>query len=564
MVFTCPEFRVDYHRPDGYQLYSVRGKPSSALVDLALVSGQQSRFALDPSMTTAQFETMYRKWIKNSCNRRVADEVFAFYAEDDPSTEVAFITLKKKDTYVSIGLLGVSPNHRRRGLAMALLKRAQVYASENKLGMEVATQGANTGACRLYEKAGFSEGARLTDYHVWLPLLGAQHRIKANVPYVSYREKLNLMRMFKTKAIESCGPFTKSVQEWMEQRLEAKRVLLTGSATAALDQAAIVIGVGEGDEIIMPSYTFVSTANCFVLRGATPVFVDVHKTTLNIDETKIEAAITPKTKAICVVHYAGMGCEMDAIMDIAKRHNLIVIEDAAQAFLARYKGRHLGTIGHLGCFSFHYTKNIIAGEGGALSINDERFLDRAMIVWEKGTNRFDFVQKKVDKYCWVDLGSSFVPNELLAAFLRAQLDEADRINQKRRRIFEVYARELQVLANHGIQMVPTEPETNGHIFWLCMSSVEERQRVQTHFKAQNIECFSHYLPLHSAPAGLQYGRAVGDMTNTDRAGETLIRLPIWNAMNWQHVYKVISALLKSLGQEHKVSKNCIRKYFLPR
>ena len=563
IVYICHSTKVTYQSAEGYGLFSVpREAPCEELVDLAFVCGHESRFKKDPSMTTSQFERMYRKWIKNSCLRVVADEMFAIFSLKDPSkTPVGFISLKRRENYASVELLAVSPNHQRCGLGSALLQRAKVWAMERQLDLKVVTQLDNEGARRAYEKAGFKEAQVYTDYHLWLPPVG---KIKANRPYVSDREKLNLMKMFRSKAIESCGPFTIKCQEWIKNCIGSEHVCLSGSCTAALDQAAIVLGWEQGDEVIMPSYTFVSTANAFVLRGAVPVFVDIRKDTLNIDETKIEAAITKKTRAICVVHYAGMPCEMDSIMQIASRHNLVVVEDAAQAFLCKYKGRYLGSIGHFGCFSFHYTKNIIAGEGGALCINDRKYVDRALVVWEKGTNRFDFIHKKVDKYCWVDLGSSFVPNEHMSAFLMAQLEEAEEINSKRRRIFEVYAKELKCLETLGIRMTPMEPVTNGHIFWLIMQSKKQKEMVQMGFKEADIECFSHYVPLHSSPAGEKFGRSVGSMDVTNEAGELLIRLPGWNDMNWQHVYKVISALLKSLGQEHKVSKNCIRKYFLPR
>lgn len=318
----------------------------------------------------------------------------------------------------------------------------------------------------------------------------------------------------------------------------------------------------------MPSYTFVSTANAFVLRGAVPVFVDVRPETLCIDERLIEAAITPRTRVICVVHYAGVPCEMDAIMDVAQRHNLVVIEDAAQAYLSQYKGRFLGSIGHLGCFSFHYTKNVIAGEGGALCINDARFTHRAHVVWEKGTNRFDFLQGKVDKYCWVDIGSSFVPNECMSAFLCAQLDEGARINAKRLRICNVYRELLEPLAQRaGITMLPSAPEGNGHLFWMLFASEAERVAFQKALAASQVQSFSHYLALHASPAGQQYGRTAegAALPHTDRASVCLARLPLWNAMSWQHVYKVVAAVHAALGASGNEAqlRDQVRERFLP-
>ena len=533
------------------------------MIDLGFIAGQSSRFNMDPSMTRAQYEAMYRKWVKNSCLRKVADEVFALYSENDLTTEVAFITLARRDHVVSIGLIAVSPVHQRKGLGMALINRAKVYASEHCLKLEVATQSENIGARRLYEKAGFQTKNSSTDYHMWLPRPPSQ-KIKGNMPYVTFREKSNMMTLFKTKGIESCGSFTIQCQRWLEKRIQSPCVLLCGSATAALDQAAIVLDLKPGDEVILPSYTFVSTANCFVLRGAVPVFVDVRSDTLNIDETKIEAAVTPRTKAICVVHYAGLPCEMDTIMEIAKRRNLLVIEDAAQAFLSCYKGRPLGSIGHLGCFSFHYTKNVICGEGGALCINDAKYVDRSHIVWEKGTNRFSFLSGKVDKYWWVDIGSSFVPNELTASFLMAQLVEAERITAKRRLIFDTYANFLKPVLESfdGIDIVPSKPSSNGHIFWICFKDVTQRQHVQKCLSQDGIECFTHYVPLHRSPAGERFGRTHdSNMEMTEKAGTRLVRLPIWNSMNWQQVYAVIKAVIISLDCAHLPASHSVRNFF---
>lgn len=571
VVLSCATPSASYTRPSHYVLSSVpRGKPSEALVQLSFIAGSDSRFRADPSMTQAQFERIFKAWMTNSCQRTVADEVFAYYNRDDPSKEVGVITLQKKtragahgltESYASIGLLAVAPEHRRKGVATALLERAHVWASEHRMSLEVVTQGNNAAALALYERAGFVKQSVARDYHLWLPISSGV-RIRANLPYVTGREGRNLKAIFRSKAIESCGAFTARCQAWIKEKMQtSSHVLLTGSATTALEQTAMVIGVGPGDEVIMPSYTFVSTANAFVLRGATPVFVDVRADTLNIDETKIEAAITPKTRAICVVHYAGVPCNMDVIMAIAERHQLVVIEDAAQAFLSTYNGRYLGTIGHLGCFSFHYTKNVMAGEGGAVCINDARFLERCMITWEKGTNRFDFINKKVDKYYWLDIGSSFVPNELMAAFLLPQLECAEAITAKRRLIFEAYDVHLRDLAFK--MRVPGSPASNGHIFWVCLDSTEQREQVQRVFQQRNIDCYTHYLPLHVAPAGKKFGRVSGSMEFTDLAGSTLVRLPIWPAMNWQHVHSVIATMREALNAT-PIAANVVRDFFYTR
>jgi dTDP-4-amino-4,6-dideoxygalactose transaminase len=310
--------------------------------------------------------------------------------------------------------------------------------------------------------------------------------------------------------------------------------------------AAILAGVGPGDEVIMPSFTFVSTANAFVLRGATPVFVDIRPDVLNIDETKIEAAITDRTKAIVPVHYAGVGCEMDVILDIARRRKLIVIEDAAQGMMARYRGRSLGNIGHLGALSFHETKNIVSGEGGALLVNDEQFIERAEIVREKGTNRGQFFRGQVDKYTWVDIGSSFLPGELIAAFLWAQLEEATRITTQRILIWERYHQAFAELEQRGLvtrPYVPDDREHNAHMYYLLLPSLEARTRFIAALRERDILSVFHYVPLHSSPAGRRYGRAAGTLPHTEALSDRLVRLPMFNDLADQQE-QVIQATLQ--------------------
>lgn len=326
------------------------------------------------------------------------------------------------------------------------------------------------------------------------------------------------------------GPFTKKCHDWLEQETGAQKALLTHSCTAALEMAAILADIQPGDEVIMPSYTFVSTANAFVLRGGVPVFVDIRPDTLNIDETKIEAAITPKTKAIVPVHYAGVACEMDVIMDIAKRHQLLVIEDAAQGVFAKYKGKTLGTIGHLGCYSFHETKNVISGEGGALLVNDERFLHRAEIIREKGTNRSQFFRGQVDKYTWVDIGSSYLPGEVIAAFLWAQLEEAAAITARRLALWNEYHEQFsKAEADKKLRrpVVPSNCLHNAHMYYLLFESIDQRSRVINELQKSEIYAVFHYVPLHNSPAGKRYGRSQGEMTYTVSTSERLLRLPMW-------------------------------------
>ncbi|WP_313701267.1 dTDP-4-amino-4,6-dideoxygalactose transaminase [Pantoea sp.] len=343
------------------------------------------------------------------------------------------------------------------------------------------------------------------------------------------------------------GGFTRRCQQWMEQRFGSKKVLLTPSCTASLEMAALLIDLQPGDEVIMPSYTFVSTANAFVLRGAHIVFVDVRPDTMNIDETLIEAAITEKTRAIVPVHYAGVACEMDTIMALAARHNLFVIEDAAQGVMSRYKGRALGTIGHIGCFSFHETKNYTAGgEGGATLINDAGLVERAEIVREKGTNRSQFFRGQVDKYTWRDMGSSYLMADLQAAYLWAQLEAAERINQQRLRIWQRYYEALQPLAAQGrisLPVIPASCEHNAHMFYIKLRDQDDRQALINWMKEAEILTVFHYIPLHSSPAGERFSQFVGDDRYTTQESERLLRLPLFYNLSDNNQSTVISSLL---------------------
>jgi len=358
----------------------------------------------------------------------------------------------------------------------------------------------------------------------------SNEKIPFNRPYMTGKELSYIAEAHFNGMLAGDGPFTKRCHEWLEVKTATKKALLTHSCTAALEMAAILANIQPGDEVIMPSYTFVSTANAFVLCGGVPVFVDIRSDTLNIDEAKIEAAITPRTKAIVTVHYAGVACEMDSIMDIAKRHNLLVIEDAAQGIMSTYKGRPLGSIGHLGTYSFHETKNIISGEGGALLVNDERFVERAEIVREKGTNRSLFFRGQVDKYTWMDIGSSYLPGEVIAAFLWAQMEEAPSITQKRMDIWQRYHAALAPLEDAGKLRRPIIPEDcqhNAHMFYVVFADLATRSKAIAHLRAADISAVFHYVPLHDSPVGKARGRAVGEMTQTRLAADGLLRLPLW-------------------------------------
>jgi len=351
-----------------------------------------------------------------------------------------------------------------------------------------------------------------------------------NKPYLTGKELHYIADAHQRGQLAGDGFYTKRCSEWLEQTTGAKKVLLTHSCTAALEMAAMLADIQPGDEVIMPSYTFVSTANAFVLRGGVPVFVDIRADTLNIDETQIEAAITPRTRAIVPVHYAGVACEMDTIMEIANRHDLLVIEDAAQGVMASYKGRALGTIGHLGAYSFHETKNVISGEGGALLVNDPKLVARAEIIREKGTNRSQFFRNQIDKYTWIDIGSSYLPGEIIAAFLWAQLEEAEFITSSRLELWEKYHKAFEHLENDGRLRRPVVPpgcEHNAHMYFLLLKDLDSRTAYIDAMKEDGINCVFHYVPLHSSPAGRKYGRAFGDLAVTNDISDRLVRLPLW-------------------------------------
>jgi dTDP-4-amino-4,6-dideoxygalactose transaminase len=376
-------------------------------------------------------------------------------------------------------------------------------------------------------------------------------KIPFNKPYMTGKELAYINEAHDKGFLAGDGDFTKKCNTWLEQRIGCHKALLTHSCTAALEMAAILADIQPGDEVIMPSYTFVSTANAFVLRGGVPVFVDIRLDTLNIDEKLIEAAITPRTKAIVPVHYAGVACEMDTIMDIAQRHDLLVIEDAAQGIMSTYKGRALGSIGHMGCLSFHETKNIISGEGGALLVNDDRFAERAEIIREKGTNRSQFFRGQVDKYTWVDIGSSSLPGEIIAAFLWAQMEEADEITRRRLTIWGAYQKAFEILEQSGRvrrPVVSLECQHNAHMYYLLMPDLERRTDLIEHLKRVEINAVFHYVPLHSSPAGRRYGRIYGDLSVTDVISERLVRLPLWVELSETEQARVVEEIYRACNE----------------
>ncbi|MFC1698984.1 dTDP-4-amino-4,6-dideoxygalactose transaminase [Candidatus Omnitrophota bacterium] len=375
-------------------------------------------------------------------------------------------------------------------------------------------------------------------------------KIPFNKLYMTGKELEYVREAYASGHISGDGPFTKKCQLWLEQRTGTSKVLLTHSCTAALEMAAILAGIEPGDEVILPSFTFVSTANAFVVRGATPVFVDIRGDTLNVDQDQIEAVISDKTKVIVPVHYAGVACNMDAIMQIADRHNLIVVEDAAQGVNAMYQGRPLGSIGHLGAFSFHVTKDYTCGEGGALLINDQRLIERAEIIREKGTNRSRFFRGEIDKYTWVDLGSSYLPSDILAACLYAQLKHSDEIKNRRRTIFEFYYNNLKSLQDQGIlrlPIIPDECSLNYHMFYLILPTESERDRLLNYLKENGISAAFHFIPLHASPMGIGFS-GKKDLPVTEQMSRRILRLPFYTGLNVEEQQYIVDKIKKGTEQ----------------
>jgi len=379
-----------------------------------------------------------------------------------------------------------------------------------------------------------------------LLLTSQMTRIPFTRIHLAGREMDYIRTVVESRELAGDGLFTRRCERWLEETIGCKRALLTPSCTAALEMAAILADVGPGDEVIMPSFTFASTANAFVLRGAVPVFVDIELPTLNIDPQRTAAAVTPRTKAIVPVHYAGNACDMDSLMEIARSFGLLLIEDAAQALLSRHGESPLGSIGTMAGLSFHQTKNVAAGEGGALLVNDPRLVERAEIVREKGTNRSQFYRGEVDKYTWVDVGSSYLPGELIAAFLFSQLQHAEVITAARQGVWDRYHEALQPLERDGVLVRPSI-RGNAHIYYVILSSLEARTTAMKGLHASGVSAVFHYVPLHSSPAGVRYGRAVGELSVTDDVSRRLLRLPIWPDMSSEDVDLVVESLGAALG-----------------
>ncbi|MDP8214052.1 MAG: dTDP-4-amino-4,6-dideoxygalactose transaminase [Candidatus Euphemobacter frigidus] len=376
-------------------------------------------------------------------------------------------------------------------------------------------------------------------------------KIPFNKPALTGNELRYIKDAVDSGKISGDGGFTKKCQEFLEKKFNAGKVLLTTSGTGALEMSALLIDIQPGDEVIMPSYTFVSTANAFILRGAKPVFIDIREDTLNLDEKLIEEKITDRTRAIIPVHYAGVSCELDTIMDIARKRNFWIVEDAAQGITSRYKDKYLGTVGDLGAFSFHETKNVICGEGGALLVNNEDLRERAEIIWEKGTNRKKFFRGEVDKYTWIDIGSSYLMSDVLAAYLYAQLENLEKIQNKRKEIYNYYIQNLQELEREGkirLPVVPEDCETNYHLFYILLPDREKRDSLLRRLRAAGIHAVFHYVPLHVSPMGERFGYRPGDLPLTESLSERLIRLPLFYDLSLDEAEFIIAMVKKHINR----------------
>lgn len=374
-------------------------------------------------------------------------------------------------------------------------------------------------------------------------------QIPFNQAHATGREFQYIQRAIENRHLSGNGPFTELCTGWLQERTGCARALLTTSCTSAMELAALVMGLGEGDEVIMPSFTFVSTANAVVLRGAVPVFVDIRPDTLNLDETAVAAAVTKRTRAILPVHYAGVGCAMDELGDIAQKHDLLVIEDAAQGLMASFQGRPLGTFGQLGCISFHETKNVTCGEGGALLINEPDFIETAEVMQEKGTNRAQLFRGEVDKYTWIDRGSSFLTSDIAAAFLWAQLESADDITERRQRIWNSYHEGFAELEERGVArrpIIPPECTHNAHMYYLLLTDLNARNRLIDCLRTRGIQAVFHYVPLHSSPAGRRFGQTRDALPITEQASDCLVRLPLWIGMDDEVIERVTTEVKAAL------------------
>lgn len=521
------------------------------LIKLALSAGESSRFIRDKNINAERFEALYEAWMRNSVAKQAADIVLVARTAELPANEVAgLITIRNHDSQLQVCLMAVTSQHRRSGIGKALMSAAYEWGlNQGKNTLTVATEACNMVARKFYESCGGILMESSNEIHFWLSQTPFKDPIQSEIPnckpYIAGAELQNIQDLFESRHVQTHFKYGVANQKRLEKELGCKKVLLVGSGTQALELCSFTLGVGPGDEVIMPSYTFVSTANAFVSHGAVPVFVDIRGDTQNIDEKLIEEAITERTKAICVVHYAGIPCEMDSIMDIANRHNLFVIEDNAHGIFGSYKGRMLGTIGDVAAVSFHYTKNIICGEGGAMLINNASVLQTAMVAWEKGTNRFDFLQGRIDKYAWVGKGGSFVMSEISAAMLAGQLEARKSILTARVHVWNSYHAALEPLEKEGKLCRPHVPDAcvhNGHIYYIRVPDRERFLAVGRLAKQRKVGVFTHYEPLHSSTGGLRYARMGSECPETTACAMSLYRLPLWVGLNEIDIARVIAVV----------------------
>lgn len=545
--------------------------PTPELIELSVASGQYSRFARDPNLSPGQCRSMFTRWIENSVNKQVADVVFlaSRLVDGVKQPQVAgMVTVRQRGSSASIELLAVSAEHRRKGVGSALLAKALAWCmSVGARDINVATQSDNHAAVRLYKACGFEPQKTTQDVHVWLgqgvrdEFADRGDLIPNCQAFLSGRELEHVQALLASRDIRTHSKYGNACQAWLERELRADKVLLVGSGTQALELCSLLVQAhfecdlrGEY-EIIMPSYTFVSTANAFLIHGATPVFVDIRSDTQNIDETKIEAAVRPGvTRAISVVHYAGVPCEMDTIMDIANRHNLLVVEDNAHGIFSTYKGKLLGTIGHLGAFSFHYTKNFVAGEGGAVAVNCPGLIRHAMVAYEKGTNRFDFLQGRISKYAWVTKGGSFPMSEIAAAVLLGQLETRDAIQCSRLRSWQFYHDALENLELEGKLRRPAIPKGcthNAHIYYIRVPKESDFKRVVQTAGRRNVSVFTHYEPLHNSAGGQKFGRTSGTCSEVQACANQLLRLPMWAGLTGDMLERVIAVVYEAFDVQRQ-------------
>jgi len=563
------------------------------LAKLGIEAGRLSRYHADPNIRYEQFEALYASWIQNCVDRTAADVVLVA-KRDEVLAGVVTVKADTENESTRIGLFAVSEDCKKMGLGVALIAAAYQWTLDQGLRKcEMKTQAGNVFASEIFERCGGLRNSECIDFHFWLGSkrfndVETSSDVPQNIPFFTGSEVRNLQDLFERQQIATHGKYGKLCQDRLESELGARKVLLVTSGTSALELCSLAICTQPGDEIIMPTYTFVSTATAFVNHGGVPVFVDIRRDTQNINESKIEDAITEKTKAIVVVHYAGVPCEMDTILDIARRHGLRVIEDNAHGIFSTYKGKNLGTLGDLAALSFHYTKNLSCGEGGAVVVNTPELISPCMVAWEKGTNRFDFIAGKVDKYAWVDKGSSFVMSELNAAVLAAQvcdafvyfpppsillnscssthlikmhfaftsnaclfLQLAGRVDifAARARTWATYHESLQHLESCGKLLRPSIPlgcTHNSHIYYIRVLDGEDFKRIELKSKERKIGIFTHYVPLHESTGGKKYGKTSGSLAEAEACNTQLYRLPMWAGISADQVRAVVKLVFDSL------------------